>query len=357
MISYIKAKKEVYRLLKKSENFIKNLKRSHFSEFSQNDPYFIVNADNYIPFNYYNWDGCCDIWKEYYLSNFQSTKGKLEKLKENLDEESKKIVDLIYERYFFITPLLKDNIYYLFDKKQVYTSEELEEQNKILDIDELMKKYKLEKSEFIKSVFLYDNGLSFIKNYIGDYLKGKDFLDGGAFVGDSALVMQDYHPAKVYSFEPINLTYCKLNDTIIANNLQDKIIPVKLGLSNKVEEITLFGEASGASKFVFIEEQNANSEVIKTTTIDNFVAENNLNLGLIKLDIEGSELEAIQGALDSIIKYKPVLLISIYHHPKDFFEIKPLIESLNLDYKFIVKKLEPGCLCTETMLIAYPEIN
>jgi hypothetical protein len=56
-----------------------------------------------------------------------------------------------------------------------------------------------------------------------------------------------------------------------------------------------------------------------------------------------------------IIKYKPILLISIYHNKKDFFEIKPLIESWNLGYTFKIRKLLSDW--QEIMLIAEPPNN
>jgi hypothetical protein len=94
-------------------------------------------------------------------------------------------------------------------------------------------------------------------------------------------------------------------------------------------------------------------DCIELTDIDSFINENNLNLGVIKLDVEGMELWVIKEAIESIKKYKPVLLISIYYTPDDFFHIKPLIEDLNLGYKFFVRKLAPSRMFSETMLIGY----
>jgi len=71
------------------------------------------------------------------------------------------------------------------------------------------------------------------------------------------------------------------------------------------------------------------------------------------MDIEGYELEAIKGSLNTIKKFKLILLISIYHSGKDFFEIKPLIESLNLGYKFKIRKLNIFHPVLETILIVY----
>lgn len=95
------------------------------------------------------------------------------------------------------------------------------------------------------------------------------------------------------------------------------------------------------------------SNEVKLETIDDYVRENNLEVALIKLDIEGNELAAVQGALETIKRYRPVLSIAIYHRPEDFFEIKPLIEDLQLGYQFMVRKIVYHDLVTEVMLLGY----
>jgi hypothetical protein len=73
------------------------------------------------------------------------------------------------------------------------------------------------------------------------------------------------------------------------------------------------------------------------------------------MDIEGEETNALLGAKKTIIEHKPILAISIYHNPKDFFEIKPWLEEIVPEYKFIVRKANPCSFVFELMLIAYVE--
>jgi len=77
-------------------------------------------------------------------------------------------------------------------------------------------------------------------------------------------------------------------------------------------------------------------------SIDEFVEERALNVGLIKLDVEGAEYEVVLGVKETIMKQKPILVISLYHTFKDFFEIKPLIESWGLGYKFEIRHHRPS---------------
>ena len=77
----------------------------------------------------------------------------------------------------------------------------------------------------------------------------------------------------------------------------------------------------------------------------------NQNIGLIKVDLEGAEQRFLKGAEKTIKAQKPLLLISIYHTPSDFFDIKPLIESWNLGYEFTVFNPVDWGILIETMII------
>lgn len=94
---------------------------------------------------------------------------------------------------------------------------------------------------------------------------------------------------------------------------------------------------------------------IEITSIDDFIQQHNIqNLGLIHLDVEGLETSVIQGDKHTIQKYKPILLISIYHNPEDFFDLKPMLEAWDLGYNFKIRKLARNRF--ELMLIGYPKI-
>ncbi|MCX4375140.1 MAG: FkbM family methyltransferase [Lachnospiraceae bacterium] len=72
----------------------------------------------------------------------------------------------------------------------------------------------------------------------------------------------------------------------------------------------------------------------------------------IKMDIEGSEYDALLGAKDTIMKNKPILAICIYHSDEDMLRILELIYSWNLGYKFYVR--HHAQKISETVLYAVP---
>ena len=63
-----------------------------------------------------------------------------------------------------------------------------------------------------------------------------------------------------------------------------------------------------------------NTLSVSTVTIDDF-SENHLKPTFLKMDIEGSEMNALMGSKNVISKYKPKLAICIYHKPSDLFSI------------------------------------
>ena len=95
----------------------------------------------------------------------------------------------------------------------------------------------------------------------------------------------------------------------------------------------------------------SDKEIIETTTLDKFVRDNKIEVGFIKVDIEGFEMEFLKGAKETICTQKPAMLISIYHQPSDYFDIKPLIESWNLGYKFKIYKGVDFTIMNETVLL------
>ena len=69
--------------------------------------------------------------------------------------------------------------------------------------------------------------------------------------------------------------------------------------------------------------------------MDSYVEQKNLpRVDYIKLDIEGSELEALHGAAKSITRWKPKMAICVYHKPEDLWTLATYIKSLRGDYEF-----------------------
>lgn len=93
------------------------------------------------------------------------------------------------------------------------------------------------------------------------------------------------------------------------------------------------------------------SELIKTgtlekahtaVTVDGFLNKEDAPVDLIKLDVEGSEMNVLNGAKESIRKWRPKMAISLYHRKEHLLEIPEFLLSIHSDYKFSISVNNPS---------------
>ena len=67
----------------------------------------------------------------------------------------------------------------------------------------------------------------------------------------------------------------------------------------------------------------------------------------LRLEIEGAELAALNGANGIIKRNRPKLIISAYHKATDFLDLTRFVEEIDLNYQMRLRhqSLEPGVLC------------
>lgn len=307
----------------------------------------------YLDFTY------IDHWKKYYNKNYFKIENLLNILKNNMDEKSQEIVDLIFERNMILAYYEKHRNVVKYDPFQVFRKWEFEafekQQNQIKEyfakVNDLNKYNDLYQE---KHLFVTDNGLKSLPLAVQKYITNKDIIDGGAWVGDSALIFEKYNPRQIHSFEPIKANYERLLEIISTKNLTSLVTPVCAGLGERNKNEICCQRTSG-STFLTDCFDDLPKEEISIIDIDTYVKNKNLKIGLIKLDVEGYEFATIKGALNTIKNDRPILLISIYHLPKDFFEIKPLIENEVGGYIFKIEKLMQLSPTIDTILVGYPE--
>ncbi|WP_169799496.1 FkbM family methyltransferase [Novosphingobium lentum] len=83
---------------------------------------------------------------------------------------------------------------------------------------------------------------------------------------------------------------------------------------------------------------DAGDTVIQCVAVDDVLHGEQVNV--VKLDVEGAEIETLKGMRKIIAEQKPALLVSAYHLPEHLYEIVDLIESWNLGYRFHLRTHE-----------------
>ncbi len=176
-------------------------------------------------------------------------------------------------------------------------------------------------------------------------------IDAGACLGDTALYFCRNGAQKVYSFEIDRGNISCLRQTASRYSLEQKIEICEAALADKAGTMFFTPDPgnNGAGK-VGTEPQKG-SYAVPTTTIDAFCKEKGIHPDFIKMDIEGAEPSALQGARQTILEDRPRLAISIYHAWQHRWEIPLLIRDMAPGYDYYVKKSQPY---TETILLAAP---
>jgi FkbM family methyltransferase len=97
-------------------------------------------------------------------------------------------------------------------------------------------------------------------------------------------------------------------------------------VSNKNEKKLFYSDGSGRSRIPIEGDRynkNWNKSYLKSTTLDSFLSTNKkynnqqLPICLIKIDVEGHEFEVLEGAKETIHKYKPVIYIEVWEKKGD----------------------------------------
>lgn len=267
----------------------------------------------------------------------------LKDVTKNLDSDSKKMFKLILLRILMVNMIRQDSLYF---------EDELGNQKLFMDFRKNnCKNGKIGKYSFTGNYNLH----MFINLNFTDeernFIKNKDIIDAGAFTGDTAIPLSEITEKNVFAFEPFKDSYDLLVKNIEDNNINN-IIPINksLGDLNGNRTLYLSGEnVQGITNDPAIRKHDKEI-VVEEITVDKFVKENALNVGLISVDVEGAELDLLKGAIETIKEQKPILTISIYHKASDFFEIIPWIANLNLGYVFEIEKDHPWPFLADTVV-------
>ncbi|HEY4797597.1 MAG TPA: FkbM family methyltransferase [Bacteroidia bacterium] len=181
-------------------------------------------------------------------------------------------------------------------------------------------------------------------------------FDIGANYGWFSLhIAKKYPSAKVYAFEPIPFTHRFLSENVKLNALGN-IFLNEFGMSDKEGAFDFYYDetsSGNASMENVADKKNIQVLKCKVQTLDHFVSEKNVPVNYIKCDIEGAELFAFKGGVNTIKKYHPIIFAEMLrkwsakfnYHPN---EIIKLLSSLKYSCFSLAKdRLQPLSEITE----------
>lgn len=204
---------------------------------------------------------------------------------------------------------------------------------KVTDKNEVMSAHMCRLGTFVLESYAYKDVVT--------VEKGDVVLDCGAYVGDTAIWAYQKGAKEVYSFEPCDEIIRSLKINLEDNNLPtDKFFQCAVGSINGPQAFLSPSDHHAGSTICGPADIPLQTDMTRVTCVrlDDFCGARNIQPSFIKMDIEGSEMWALQGAANLIKTYKPKLAICLYHKVSDMWIIPTYIHSLVPEYKFYCKK-------------------
>jgi FkbM family methyltransferase len=174
------------------------------------------------------------------------------------------------------------------------------------------------------------------------------FVDAGAYVGDSLerfIWSVNGVFSAIHAFEPGKPQFEALQRRVKRLEKEwatdpDTIFLVNKGLSHESFKTELDHEAP----LIQTRLKNKNEishksgqivDSVEVVSLDEYFAGDRFTF--LKVDVEGSEAELINGATETIRYYRPRIALSVYHYPTDIFTLPLLCAEKNADYIFTLQ--------------------
>lgn len=192
----------------------------------------------------------------------------------------------------------------------------------IRDIDEFAETIVEQQSD------IYDGAVAAVR-------PGDVVLDCGANVGLFTRHALDRGAKLVVAIEPAPESLDCLRRNFAQEVSDGRVIIYPKGVWNKDSELQLsMSNALASSASSVVLDRSGVGPKVLLTTIDRLVGELHLPIvNFIKMDIEGAEMQALEGAAETVRRFRPRMAISTEHRPTDPDRIPELVRRLWPNYK------------------------
>ncbi|HUR17533.1 MAG TPA: FkbM family methyltransferase [Acidimicrobiales bacterium] len=144
--------------------------------------------------------------------------------------------------------------------------------------------------------------------FLLDYLtEGDSFVDVGANVGVYTLLASSVAGVRVVAIEPSTSSYERLRENVDLNDLSDSVVTLKAAVGRQPGEARL---STAYGPMNAIVDGSAMGETVDVTTVDQVLADHTrTKVAVMKVDVEGAELDVLAGAEACIVRDRPALII------------------------------------------------
>lgn len=181
---------------------------------------------------------------------------------------------------------------------------------------------------------------------------GRAHLDIGANIGLAAIALAELGANEVYAFEPIPSTYAHLVTNVERNGYANRIHPIPLGLGQEASQTLEMALLAHFPAGAYVSSEYSTSfgnQPIQAsfTSVDAFVVKHGIEVGFMKIDVEGFELDVLAGAAATIKRDHPVCILEMNHWCLNVFrritipefieallDAFPIVEAIGGDHTF-----------------------
>lgn len=150
-----------------------------------------------------------------------------------------------------------------------------------------------------------------------------DFIDAGANIGYYSLYLSP-RVRRVFAFEPDPRCFAALSANAAAGG---NIVHIPKALSSRSGSARLDVSADAAVSAL----SDDGGMAVETITVDDFVASlSSPDIGAIKIDVEGHDLEVLQGARQTLTQYQPLVLAEITPEA-----VRPFADEIGYDVRAV----------------------
>lgn len=179
-------------------------------------------------------------------------------------------------------------------------------------------------------------------------------VDFGAYLGETSLLFAELvgSAGHVYSVEFGTEQLKALKRNLEANfKISTRISVLDHPFWSESGKKVFLSGIGGLTRVSF-ERGLPDAEVFETMTLDDAVGALKIDrLDFIKMDVEGAEYPILQGAVNTLKRFKPKLAVSVYHSDEDFDRIPRFLDSLDCGYEFTLGHY--SLVAAETVLYAH----
>jgi FkbM family methyltransferase len=170
------------------------------------------------------------------------------------------------------------------------------------------------------------------------HVRGGDIvLDVGANIGVFTKKALALGASKVVAIEPVPANVECLKRNLQREIREGRVVVVEKGAWDKEDVLEMNIDAGNAAAHSFARQRGPQQtrQLLPLTTIDRIAADLGLpRVDFIKMDIEGAERRAVDGAKDVLKKFHPWLALSVYHLEDDPQVIPARVRAADATYRF-----------------------